>query len=622
MTRSFLLFCDLFDQAAGQPLSTQEIEEYPQTQHHHVLRRSIHDDHIAQWYCNRGVYVRSSVDPKEFYCFCSGSYYGDRCQYQRKRITLRLKLCSMSTIDPSLVMVKLVLLLVRHGKVDRIISHEQSVYTPQHFCLPLHTIVLYYPINESLLPPANHSVLIYAFAATTLKFLTVWTFPVQFEFLPVNRIAKQLVIPASDSVQKASFKSLECHSCSNVSLCLGYDTDLRQEMCVCPMDRMGSRCLIPFNPCNNMSCNGHGKCLPVEARRVPDARFICMCYNEWFGTRCNQLRAHINIVFSPEITPPQSRFTFVHVVDTPKYYEPTHFTYFYRLSPTTSRVTFFFDDHYLYNFIFLQLFDHRSQYDYYLVLRRKAASPVINNITSTVQPSYRCRKIEELFDSTVVRQVPLRRVKNYQKPCLYRDPRKPLRCFYDEKLMCFCDETNHTICFNFDSKSYNCQENRCSHRGLCVQDHPFCPKASLCLCEPCSYGTICQFTSAGYALSLEAILGSHIQPTMRDVRQQSQVIRISFALIMVLFFSGTCFNVLSIGTFHQKSTHEVGSGIYLLVSSCFGLLTIVALLLKIIFLLQIEQNDLTCSSLGFLLKWWSTSCEWIDACVSMERHWP
>ena len=614
-----LLFCDQLDNAASQPIITNDIEEYPPTQNRLVVRRFTDDEQFVRWYCNRGVYVRSSVDPPGFYCFCPDSYYGDRCQYQRKRLGIHLQIRSTSLFDPSRSTVKLVILLVRHGETDRIISHEQTVYTPQRFCLPRFAIPLYYPINESLLSPTNHSVHIYAFSALALEFRAMWKFPLSFEFLPVNRIAKQLLIPDSNSMQKTSFKPLDCRTCSNVSLYLGYDTDLQQEICVCPLDRTGRRCLIPFNPCNEMSCSRHGKCLPVEARHYLTYQFICLCNIEWFGDQCEQMKARIDLLFPPEIPLPQSSIVFAHAIDVPGAYEPTHFTYFHRLSPKISTATFFFDSSALYNLVFLQTFEHSNQYDYYLVLLQKTNSSPLSNITSTLRLSHRCRKITELFNSTELHQAPLRRVKNYQKPCLNQDLQNSLRCFYDDELMCLCDETNHTNCFNFRSNSHNCLENRCNHRGLCVQDRQLCPKSSLCLCEPCSYGTVCQFSSAGYALSLDAILGSHILPMVFDIRQQSKVVQISFALIIVLVLSGTVFNLFAIGTFQQRITHEVGSGIYLLISSCLGLLTIIALLLKIVFLLQIDQNDLQCASIGFLLKWWSTSCEWIDACVSIER---
>jgi hypothetical protein len=185
--------------------------------------------------------------------------------------------------------------------------------------------------------------------------------------------------------------------------------------------------------------------------------------------------------------------------------------------------------------------------------------------------------------------------------------------------MCLCDKTNHAYCFNLNATYNGCPWNECSQRGVCIQNHNLCPTDSLCICESCSYGSICQFTSKGYILSLDGIIGSHIKPTIKNLFNQTNVIKITFLVIILLTIIGISLNILSIGTFTVKDTQQVGCGFYLLISSIIGLLTIVMLMFKIILLLFDKQNKISCSLIEFVLKWFLTSSEWLNCCVAVER---
>jgi hypothetical protein len=185
--------------------------------------------------------------------------------------------------------------------------------------------------------------------------------------------------------------------------------------------------------------------------------------------------------------------------------------------------------------------------------------------------------------------------------------------------MCLCDKTNHAYCFNLNSTYNGCPWNECSQRGVCIQNHYLCPTDSFCICESCSYGSICQFTSKGYILSLDGIIGSHIKPTIKNLFNQTNVIKITFLVIILLTITGISLNLLSIGTFTVEDTQQVGCGFYLLISSIVGLLTIVMLMCKMILLLLDKQNKISCSLIEFVLKWFLTSSDWLNCCVAVER---
>ncbi len=568
------------------------------------------------------MYVSSVIDPSGFYCLCPNYYYGDRCQFQRKRITLILRLQTTNVFDHLLSTFKVVVLLVRQSITPTIVSHEQFVYTPQRHCLPRYKIQLLYPIDDSSSSFINHSVHIHVFIAQTLDHRISWQFPVSFEFLPVRRIAKWLLIPDTSIIfgsPPTTINNTNCTSCSATALCLGYDIDLSREICVCSLNRTGSRCLIPFNPCTNNSCNGHGKCIPIDIRHSIKEQFMCLCDDQWFGKQCDKLKPRIHISFARELTIPLSNIALIHIIDIPGVYEPRPLTYLHRFHKETFNFTFFVSNRYIIpNLAFIQLYEHRDQFDYYLLLLLKENGYVME-IKSEIHPSRRCRPIHELFNKTVLGQHPLRRVKNYQRPCLEQRKGEHLRCFYDDKLMCLCDETNHADCFNFQTNPLGCPWNNCSGRGICLQDAENCPTKSVCLCEPCSYGSTCQFTRAGYALSLDAIVGSHILVTASSILDQTIVIKITVLILSVLVVLGIIFNILAIGTFTRRETRESGRGLYLFVSSLVGLLTMMALIFKMILFVNAKQNSASCSLIEFLLKWWPTSCEWINACVAIER---
>ncbi|UJR17958.1 hypothetical protein I4U23_004857 [Adineta vaga] len=608
------LFCDLNDRSTSRPFLTIDMKEIPELKNNRLIRSLSKDIDIIHWYCNRGVYVYSPNSPLGFYCMCTDSYYGDRCQFQRKRIAVFLQLRTTSLFNSLLPLYKIVILLVRNNSSNSIISHDQILYTPYRYCLPRYLIQLYYPINQSLFPLINHSVHIHVFVAKTLEYRTSWIFPVPFEFLPVNRIAKQLYIPDSSATQTIQFNTTNCTSCSNVSRCIGYDTDLGRDICVCPLNLTGRRCFVPFNPCVKQNCSGHGECLPADSRYYESEQYICICHVEWFGDDCETMKARIHVIFASNILIPSSNIVFLHSFKINLFQEPIHFTYFHRLRSNISNYTFYLEEEFLDSLIFIQLYENRDQNDFYLLLVRKPDSDGLVEINSEVDSSRRCRPINELFNSTIINLPKLHRVKYYQQVCLEKYKKENLMCFYDDQLMCLCDQRSYSDCFNFEPTSYGCPENKCNGRGICVQNHHLCPRNSLCLCEPCTYGELCQFSRAGYSLSLDAIIGSHIRLTTSKT-----IIKISVILISCFIIIGFLMNILGIGTFYQRTTQDVGSGIYLLISSCFGLLTSITLTLKLIFLFIRSQGSVLCAITEFLIKLSLISCECLNACVAIER---
>ncbi|CAF4301861.1 unnamed protein product, partial [Rotaria sp. Silwood2] len=590
---------------------------------------------LVLWHCNNGIHVRSSDGSSDFYCLCPPEYYGDRCQFQRKRLIFTLQVQMEGAFENLPLTFKIAVLLVRGSIPSTIISHDQFVYLPHHYCLPKYDTQLLYLINESSLSLSsssiNHSVHIHLYNGQTLEHHAWWYFPVPFEYLPVNRMAKRVIVttfPVASEFSQKKFHNTNCTSCSNNAVCLGYDIDLDQDICVCFSNFTGRRCLIPFEVCTAESCNGHGKCIPSDAHFNLYDQFMCLCDKEWMGSSCEFQAPVINVTFGASVSITSLELAIIQFIGIrddsdsgPNVYaellpikeKPSNLTLsLYNLALNTEQAGGLY-------LIFVHLYESHEKVDYYFKGLHNPGYSSTSNTNIEINLSDTCRSIHDLFNSTVLAQPQLQRVKSYQRLCIERQHRNQLICFYDEKFMCLCNQKNRTECFNYDRTSYKCRWNKCSDRGLCIQDHEFCPKKSWCLCKPCSYGFACQFSTAGYTLSLDAIVGLYIQPTVTNILHQSSVIQITVGILCTIAVIGIIINVLAIGTFAQRATQSIGSIHYLFVSSLFGLFTMIVLIFKMMLLVQNKQNNFSCSFLEFLLKWLPTSSDWLNACVAIER---
>ena len=467
------IFCDLIDvDKVIRDFSVDEIESYVKVSKSGISRSlSTTNDNSMYWYCNYGLYVRSITDSAGFVCLCSDHYYGDRCQFQRKRVILSLRLQTSSIFNNSQSIFKFVVLLVRNGTKISVLSHEQFIYIVQLQCLPRYIIHLLYPIDDKSLLSVNHSVEIHMFDAQTLKHWFSWQFDVPFNFLPVNRMSKHLVLPDPTLLPKSLETTINKNSsntCSEVALYLGHDIDRDRDICICPLNRIGSRCFIPLDQCTNKSCNGHGKCMHYDERIIRYThKVFCICDKGWHGTYCQSATSRINILFNRNVPFPLSKIAFIHAFHLVEK-NPIHYINLHHLHEDESNFTIYFNrSSDLPSLIFIQLYEDRDQFNYYLLF---VSSKSINETNSEIHSSNRCRSINELFNSSVLAQPPLRRVKNYQEPCLKQQYGKKFPCFYDDKVMCLCNRYHYTDCFNFESTSRRCPSNKCNERGTCVQE--------------------------------------------------------------------------------------------------------------------------------------------------------
>jgi hypothetical protein len=153
-----------------------------------------------------------------------------------------------------------------------------------------------------------------------------------------------------------------------------------------------------------------------------------------------------------------------------------------------------------------------------------------------------------------------------------------------------------------------------------------CPTSFICACPDCYYGLICQFSTKGLSLTLDARLGYRILPHMK-FNQQPFVVKTAMTITIIMFCFGILSSLFSFLTFRTKKTREVGCGLYLYASSITSMITLTVFLIKFFFLLAFQMETLNadiifhiqCRIVDFLLRFLLSNGDWLNTCVAIER---
>ncbi|CAF2930436.1 unnamed protein product [Rotaria sp. Silwood2] len=601
---------------------------------------NLQPNYKSVWYCNRGISIHFN-DQNTKKCLCPPSYFGDRCQWQNQRISLTLQLVYRT--DAYIMAAFQVVLMLIDEQSESVSYHEQITFVPKRDCETKYNIYLLYP-NQPKNSSTNYSIHIDLFEKMTLNYLGSWHLSIPFQFLPVNRIAAQLFIPSSKIISKScslfcgkhgrcaeymnknfsyfcqcneGYSGSQCNiqhncSCSLDSYCF------TSSICVCPLHKFGSMCYLKNSICQipNKSCQNNGICIPHDDRTGLN-NFTCLCTEDFFGTRCENVKNRIDIAFNDEnidLMP----IIWIHFITLSENGRHQRSTVLNKIKFAQNVINTFTIDPF--HAVFIEL----ANRTYYLIVLRERFIES-EYIQTKILSNYRCSSIYELMNNTFSNYSLLRRVKYYPHLCQQKEQ---VKCFYDEIYMCICDANRFSNCFTFNHTiSHDCQgENICENDGLCFQDTVKCPLLSICVCPACYYGTKCQFSTRGFALSLDYILGYNIKPNV-SIYRQPFVIKISIAIVVVMFILGLVSGMLSIITFQRKIIRKNGCSIYLLVSSWNSLCLTIVLMIKFWQLLLSQISIITnrlfltwnCILLDMTLKVLVASNDWFYACIALER---
>ncbi|CAF1136461.1 unnamed protein product [Adineta steineri] len=473
--------------------------------------------------------------------------------------------------------------------------------------------------------------------------------PIPFNFLPIQRIAVLLSIPyITDSHKGCSNKKCihgeciqyfndpnnttfcQCNEgwhgkdcsiphicqCSANSLCIGFSSNNRS-ICICPINRWGSRCLLHDDICQqeNITCQNGGKCIPMASTK----NFECICPKEFFGEKCEIPSNKISLSFDKDLVLPETML--IHFIEVKQNNAPPEIgVTFKKISINRKPVIIFWPR--IFHIVFVELFPK----NYYLTyLENKYNQSTI--IEKQLKSSDRCPYIGEIFNETFTKLHLIRRIKYFHVPCRNLQ----LSCFYDDAYLCLCmnfgnQRMANCIEFNHTLKHDCSQKNICKNGGQCLQDSTNCPQTVMCVCPTCFYGSQCQFSTNGYGLSLDAILGNHIQQYV-NIKDQTIIVQISLILTVLMTFTGLMDGICSLITFKHKDIRKTGCGIYLLSSSITTLFTMILFFIKFHILLISQMIFLTnhsflqfqCVTIDYFLRIGLNMDQWLNACVAYER---
>jgi hypothetical protein len=559
------------------------------------------------WYCNRGLRVRMRNEINEsFVCLCPPAYFGHTCEYQSQRVSLTARI---STAMQWKEVFAVVFTLIGTNKTGQIIIHsqEQIEYLGIRDCNTKFNINLLYATRPKEILKTNYSVQIDAYIKTskTIKHHSTWRFPILFSFLPINRMAFDLTIHVEPNAS-LSLKS-HCDRCAPESHCLG-------RLCICPLGKVGPRCLLSISLCHSNPCKNGGTCVPKDLR-IAIRSFVCICPMGFSGQRCQLIDTRIDISFEKRIDIPENLF--LHFIEAVPKFPLVRSNTFKKIPVYESSTSVYHSRPF--HLVFAEFYDK-----YYLLIIQKKFH-LSRTIVTIIRSSHQCIPLRALLNDSIVNQILLRRMKFYHIPC---QKNSDLICFYDGINMCLCDLDRHANCFLFnDTLLYKCQDEKyCENGGRCFQDDSTCPTMFLCSCPSCFYGSRCQFSSKSIGISLDAMLGYHIIP-YATITQQPFIIRISITITIIMFFISFSSSFLSIITFRNKTLLTVGCHYYLFGSTITSFCTMTLFNLKLFFLL-VSQMELIknrtfllihCISIDFLLRIFLNMNDWLHACVAIER---
>ena len=616
------------------------------------------------WYCNGGLPVRNSSRLNELFCLCPYSYYGEQCEFQRRRVKIHISLIVSDRYLEMNAVIKLVIYLINRNSLEiidykeRLVMAQRNPFTSQIVGTRQHQVQLLFPTDNYFDAITFVKIDAFIVTKTSLEYQASWYYDLKFPFLPIQTHAFELHLPAPTPVVgscvhgqlrpyvnnmsrtwchcNAGWRGAKCdqfdsicqsHTCSLGSICV---PTKNYPICLCTLYNQGPSCRVQMDlSCLLNPCQNNGTCLRLYYLRSVS---MCICQEHHTGTYCETEKRRVYISTESDLVEKYLRVSIMTIY----FYSTLPFTDYFMLSSQYLRLLrnvqlnenippIFIAGYGPIQFGFAQFLTSLSDRfgEYFLILRQNHAYTYkIEVINTTIRSKNRCPHIRELFNSTILSMQPINRMKWYHEPC---QNNYELACFFDEQLMCLCTRQHLTQCATFFHQITNCSERyRCLNDGLCVQESNINnPLDYFCICQECYFGDLCQFTTSQYSISLDSLIGQTIKT---DVAFQEQPIIVisSFIIVLISIVIGLLLNGFTILLFiYQNKCRETGSGLYILTTSCFGVLSLLVLGLKLISLVfnLFMSNKFGCMTIEYLLKYLPTVADWMNTFVSLERFW-
>ncbi|CAF1935185.1 unnamed protein product [Rotaria magnacalcarata] len=586
----------------------------------HSVTTRVNFDMNIHGFCNRGFYL-IRYDGNRPICFCPPSFYGDRCQFNRRRITIRVRFERQLRSDLPRLLHVLVSLVCNHTVI---VDHQIFVDISQEISSK-HDIYLLYS------RPKVHGTYSVRFEAYNIKnLLSVWEYLISpLDFLPVFRLTKVFrfadrSLPWLCSISycknegtcyvvnqnhssyvclcQKGWQGLNCEKRLDQSKCAPHALVRGENLCICPYGYLLPHCFVQNTICQRSNpCLSNEICYPLSV--LPPHRYSCLC-NIW---NCNN-RSKAIIVLTKKVTNDQPLLLQLLKIssDYPRVRQQLLIPSF-TLYPTIQVINTLDARHKqgaVPEIALLYTFHPKTAFvDIMRSLLYINCSNLVRNVTIDLDTqAQRCHPLNEHMHQYSV--------KVFHTFCLQS---KFHPCFYSENYMCYCNViVNRSECISYQQRNIACTH--CINQGYCAQGDLQNRSDFACICPKCTTGTLCQFASNRFSISLEILV------------EKSHWGRLHFIGPTIFLLIGLLCNGLCISTFTKRAAQQSGVGLYLLINAIISQLILILLFTRVIYLvltrnmsIHLVANTILCKSLPYLMSSLHFLSQWLMAFVTVER---
>ena len=571
-------------------------------------------------FCNRGFFFLTRNGTNSM-CFCPPSYYGDRCQFNRRRISVIVRVDRRYRSDVPPVLYVLVSLICNHTIV---VDHQTFVDVSKDFPDKHHVYLLYSrPRLECL-----YSVRFEAYHNINLLFS--WQYLISpLDFLPVFRLAKILHFPnralpwlcpenlclnnGACYVQNGNvdhylciclrgWKGIHCEKQSDQNDCSPKALVREQNICVCPYEQLLPHCYVQNNICKRSSpCLPHQTCYALSS--LPPDQYVCLCQS----SKCREYESFLVLHQSQSNDQPFLIQLLKLSSNYPRIRQQLIIEASSRFPVKRSIITH----------------DKRKKMDGVLpeIGLLYKFTPQVDFVEIILNILYiNCSK--ELFDLTLNLDTQLQQcyplssdthslsVEHYHTYC--RVPRS-YSCFYSTNYVCYCSSlTNRSECISHSQYSIPCSH--CINQGICIQGDLQNKSDFACVCPKCATGSLCQFSFKRFSISFEML----IEKTHRSFR--------SLISPTIFLFISTILNGLSLSAFIKQKVRTTNIGLHLFLNAIISQLAIILLFTRVLYLtvareltIAFSVHSILCKVLPYLMSSLNYISLWLMAFVAVER---
>ncbi|CAF4128023.1 unnamed protein product, partial [Adineta steineri] len=587
-----------------------------------ILPTTNKNEKLIHEFCNRGFYLLTQ-NGSELDCFCPPSFYGHRCQYNRRRITVVVRLERRHRSDLPFVFHVLVLLICNRSII---IDHQIFADIDQDFFEKYQIYLLYSRPRLRCI----YSVRFEAYHGN--RFISFWEYLITpLDFLPVFRLVKILRFP-DRTIPWLCSQNL----CLNNGTCYVDNENSEQSLCICQRGWYGASCEKLLE---------HSECSADALVRDLD---VCVCPHTFLFPHChiqNTICQQANICtanqtcYALSVFPPNQYTCLCHssqclsyqaflMLHRSKPNEQPILVQLLKLSSAYPRLRQQFLIEAWTEFPVKRLMDTYDK-------RKKTTglvpevgllytfTPEIDSVTSVLNILYINCTNNHLFDIIIDLDVQLQQchflmdnihqhhsIKLYHSYC---QDEKFSPCFYSDNYVCYCSIiTNRSECLTYRQHSITCSY--CINHGLCLRGDLQNRNDFVCICPKCVSGDLCQFSLNRFSISLEMLI------------EKTRSGFLTFVGPLIFLLIGIVFNGLTFFTFSGRKARGTSIGFFLFLSSIISQLVLVLLFTRVAYLVVARKitidyriNEMFCKILPYLMLPLNYFSLWLMIFVTVGR---